>query len=86
MVTIKNTLKNNYTKIATEAIIDKKISTGAFKLYVYLLSNEYGTNTSAEEIAKTFKVNKSTIYRWLTQLEKADYIIQESKYTIVKKG
>jgi len=70
-----NELKDNFTQIPNEVIIDKRLSDKALRVYLYIASKPTGWNVFNADVMKSLDIKqKSTIANIWKQLDELGYI------------
>ena len=79
---INRILKNNFTQIINEIIIDPNIGAGAFRLYVYILSKPDNWKFNNREIMERLKIKDSgTIAKYWKELIFAGWVSRQPERT-----
>ncbi|MGT0092096.1 helix-turn-helix domain-containing protein [Helicobacter pylori] len=71
---LKQPMKFNYTQISNEICDDERISDIAIAIYAYIKKHATTFKLTIEDIAKRFRRNTKTIYKYLNELKDLGYI------------
>lgn len=71
---LKQPMKYGYTQISNDICDDERVSDIAIAIYAYIKKHATTFKLSIEDIAKRFKRNTKTIYKYLHELKDLGYI------------
>ncbi|PUD37883.1 helix-turn-helix domain-containing protein [Helicobacter pylori] len=71
---LKQPMKYGYTQISNDICDDERVSDIAIAIYAYIKKHATTFKLSIEDIAKRFKRNTKTIYKYLNELKDLGYI------------
>ncbi|WQS50972.1 helix-turn-helix domain-containing protein [Helicobacter pylori] len=71
---LKQPMKYGYTQISNDICDDERVSDIAIAIYAYIKKHATTFKLSIEDIAKRFKRNTKTIYKYLKELKDLGYI------------
>ncbi|NHA95274.1 helix-turn-helix domain-containing protein [Helicobacter pylori] len=71
---LKQPMKFGYTQISNEICDDERVSDIAIAIYAYIKKHATNFKLCIEAIAKRFKRNEKTIYKYLNELKELGYI------------
>ncbi len=71
---LKQPMKYSYTQISNEICDDERVSDIAIAIYAYIKKHATTFKLTIEDIAKRFKRNSRTIYKYLNELKDLGYI------------
>ncbi len=71
---LKQPMKFGYTQISNEICDDERVSDIAIAIYAYIKKHATTFKLSIEDIAKRFKRNAKTVYKYLNELKDLGYI------------
>ncbi len=71
---LKQPMKFGYTQISNEICDDERVSDIAIAIYAYIKKHATTFKLCVEDIAKRFKRNNKTVYKYLNELKDLGYI------------
>ncbi|EJB60495.1 helix-turn-helix domain-containing protein [Helicobacter pylori] len=71
---LKQPMKYGYTQISNDLCDDERVSDIAIAIYAYIKKHATTFKLCIEDIAKRFKRNEKTIYKYLNELKELGYI------------
>ncbi len=71
---LKQPMKFGYTQISNEICDDERVSDIAIAIYAYIKKHATTFKLSIEDVAKRFKRNTKTVYKYLNELKELGYI------------
>jgi len=79
MNTLRNTLKEKYSKIPNELIVDMSISHGALRVILYLFTKPSNWNVYNKDICKNLKISEKTLTKYWKELLESKWLEREKK-------
>ena len=77
MNTLRNTLREKYSQIPNDLIIDMSISAGAFRVILYLFSKPDNWNVYNKDICKQLEISEQTLSKYWKSLLKSRWLRRE---------
>ena len=80
MNTLRNTIKDNFTRVPNEVVNDSNLSAKAKGIFLYLISKPDDWNFYVDQITTAFSDGKTAIQSGIKELEKSGYLVRRRVY------